>query len=166
MDAALKFLNILQVLDRHGVDFILVGGVAAILEGAPVSTLDLDVVVLPTEENRERLLSALVELEARYFDPAGRHIVPDLPKLETMRLHRLVTKYGPLDVLKTIGHGLGYADLSGETEVYEVAGLSVRTLRLEMVIRSKEEANRDKDRAVLPILRQTLQMKKSFTQDN
>ena len=165
MDAALKFLDILQVLDRHGVDFILVGGVAAILEGAPVSTLDLDVVVLPTGENRERLLSALVELEARYLDPAGRHIVPDLPKLETMRLHRLLTKHGPLDVLKNIGHGLGYADLSGETEIYEVAGLSIRTLRLEMVIRSKEEANRDKDRAVLPVLKQTLQMKKASTKD-
>lgn len=166
MDAALKFLNILQVLDRHGVDFILVGGVAAILEGAPVSTLDLDVVVLPTGENRERLLSALVELDARYLDPAGRHIVPDLPKLETMRLHRLVTKYGPLDVLKTIGHGLGYEALSGETEIYEVAGLSVRTLRLEMIIRSKEEANRDKDRATLPILYRTLQMRKTSAQDD
>jgi hypothetical protein len=166
MDAALKFLNILQVLNRHGVDFILVGGVAAILEGAPVSTFDLDVVVLPTGENRERLLSALVDLDARYLDPAGRHIVPDLPKLETMRLHRLVTKYGPLDVLKSIGNGLGYEDLSGETEIYEVAGLSVRTLRLEMIIRSKEEANRDKDRAVLPILHQTLQMKKASKKDS
>ncbi len=160
MDAALKFLNILQVLGHHGVDFILVGGVAAILEGAPVSTFDLDVVVLPTGENRERLLAALVELEARYLDPAGRHIVPDLTKLETMRLHRLLTRHGPLDVLKTIGSGLGYADLAGETEIYEIAGLSVRTLRLEMVIRSKEEANREKDRAALPVLRQTLLMKK------
>jgi predicted nucleotidyltransferase len=165
MDAALKFLNILQVLGRHGVDFILVGGVAAILEGAPVSTLDLAVVVLPTLENRERLLSALVELDARYFDPAGRHTLPDLPKLETMRLHRLLTRHGPLDVLETIGKDLRYEDLAGETEVYDVGGLSVRTLRLEMIIRSKEEANREKDQAVLPLLRQTLRMKKASTTD-
>jgi hypothetical protein len=48
MDAELRFLDILKALIRHGVEFILVGGVAAILEGAPVSTFDLDVMVRPT----------------------------------------------------------------------------------------------------------------------
>ena len=51
---------------------VLVGGFAAILEGAPVPTLDLDVVVQPTPEDRERLLDALEELHARYLDPLRR----------------------------------------------------------------------------------------------
>src|SRR3954447_20788502 len=105
MDAALRFFDILKILDQHGVEFILVGGVAAILEGAPVSTFDLDVVVRPTPEDRQRLLGALDELHARYLDPAGRHIVPDAGKLETLRIHRLVTNLGPLDVLTSIGAG-------------------------------------------------------------
>jgi hypothetical protein len=48
MEAALRFLDILRVLSRHRVEFILVGGVAAILEGAPVSTFDLDIMVHST----------------------------------------------------------------------------------------------------------------------
>ena len=43
MPAAIRFLDLLRVLDRHKVDFIVVGGVAAILEGAPVATFDLDI---------------------------------------------------------------------------------------------------------------------------
>jgi len=72
MAAAPRFAEILEVLSRHRVELILVGGVAAILEGAPVSTLDLDVVVQPTPEDRERLLDALEELHARYLDPLRR----------------------------------------------------------------------------------------------
>lgn len=159
MDASLKLFEILKVLTRHSVDFILVGGVAAILEGAPVSTFDLDIVVRPTPEDRDRLLDAVRELNARYLDPAGRTILPDREKLDTLRIQRMVTDAGPLDILQSIGHGLAYSDLIDETEIYEIEGLRIRTLRLAMIIRSKEEANRDKDQATLPILRRTLRLK-------
>jgi len=159
MDAALRFFDILKTLAHYGVEFILVGGVAAILEGAPVSTFDLDVMVRPTPEDRDRLLEALRELNARYLDPAGRQIFPDRERLDTLRIHRLVTDAGPMDVLEQIGKDLTYADLVEKTEIYEIDGLSIRTLRLEMIIRSKEEANRDKDQATLPILRRTLLLK-------
>jgi predicted nucleotidyltransferase len=159
MDVELRFLDILRMLIRHEVEFILVGGVAAILEGAPVSTFDLDVMARPTPENRDRLFEALSELNARYLDPAGRRILPDRAKLDSLRIHRLVTDSGPLDVLEQIGRDLTYADLVEHTEIYEVAGVAIRTLHLEMIIRSKEEANRDKDRATLPILRQTLRLR-------
>jgi hypothetical protein len=158
VDASLRFSGIIRVLVQHGVDFILVGGVAAILEGAPVSTFDVDVLV-PREDDRKRLLAALQELNARYLDPAGRHIVPDLVKLDSLRMNRLVTDLGHLDVLTSIGNDLSYSDLVGETETYEVDGSPIRTLKLAMIIRSKEEANRDKDRAVLPILKRTLLLK-------
>jgi hypothetical protein len=84
---SVKFLGILRVLLRHGVDFIVVGGVAAQLEGAPILTLDLDVLYDKAAENLERLLGALRELKARYRDPAGRHIEPDRTKLETFRIN-------------------------------------------------------------------------------
>ena len=159
MIALLRFDGILKVLVDHGVEFILVGGVAAVLEGAPLSTLDVDVVFLRRDENLPPLLDALRALNARYADPAGRHIVPDADKLAALPIHRLVTSLGALDVMETIGHGLSYADLLGDTQVMEVAGVKVRVLGLETIILSKEQANRDKDRATLHVLRQTLRMK-------
>jgi len=160
MDSDPKFVEILKILSRHEVEFILVGGIAAILEGVPISTFDLDVVFLRTDENLQHLLAALLELDARYLDPAGRHIVPDAAKLASLRMHRLVTSLGPLDVMETIGTGLAYADLIDDTRISELGGFSVRVLGLATVIRSKEQANRDKDRATLPILRRTLRLKR------
>jgi hypothetical protein len=77
---SVKFLGLLRVLLRHGVDFFVVGGVAAQLEGAPILTLDLDVLYDTTPQNLDRLLAALREIKAHYRDPAGRHIEPDLEK--------------------------------------------------------------------------------------
>ncbi|HEY4594581.1 MAG TPA: hypothetical protein VIJ61_19335, partial [Thermoanaerobaculia bacterium] len=89
MDVApLKLFEILKVLARHKVDLLVAGGIAAIIEGAPVSTFDLDIMVFPSEDNRERLLAALGELNARYRDPAGRLLIPDRDKLSALRIHR------------------------------------------------------------------------------
>ena len=156
MDSAPRFIQILKVLSHHEVEFILVGGLAAVVQGAPVVTFDLDIVFLKTAENLARLLAALQELDARYLDPAGRHIVPDADKLSSFRMHAMITSLGPLDAMETIGAGMSYADLVNDTRVSEVVGVSVRVLGLEKIILSKEQANRDKDRATLPILRQTL----------
>jgi predicted nucleotidyltransferase len=165
MAATLKFGDILQVLSRNGVDFILVGGIAAILEGAPVSTFDLDVVIRRTIENHQKVLDALRELNAHYLDPAGRHIIPDAGKLDTMRLHRLLTDFGPLDVLESIGDGLTYGDLVDHTRSYKVAGFQVLTLNLETIILSKEQAHREKDMMVLPILYRTLKLKRAASSE-
>lgn len=165
MAAAPRFLDILKVLASHQVEFVVVGGVAAILEGAPVSTLDLDIMHECSEANRARLLPALQQLHARYFDPARRTIFPDAQKLETLRLHRLVTDAGPLDILTDIAPRSTYEDLASETVVYEIEGLRVRVLTLAAVVRSKEHAGRDKDRAVLPVLRRTLALKRSGGRD-
>jgi hypothetical protein len=82
-----------------------------------------------------------------------------MEKLRTLRLHLLRTDLGALDVLRTVGHGLTFQDLIGRTLVYELGEHRVRVLELAAVIETKEQANRDKDRAVLPVLRQTLAMK-------
>jgi predicted nucleotidyltransferase len=159
MGSAPDFTEILKVLFRHEVEFILVGGLAAIVQGAPVLTFDLDIVFLKTPENLPRLFAALQEIDARYLDPAGRHIVPDAKKLASFKMHQLVTSLGPLDVMETIGAGMSYSDLVDDTQISEVAGVNVRVLGLKTIILSKEQANRDKDRATLHVLRRTLQLK-------
>lgn len=159
---SVRFLGLLRVLLRHKVDFLVVGGVAAQLEGAPIVTFDLEILYDKAPENLSRLLAALRELKARYRDPAGRHIEPDTAKLATFRVNLLLTDLGALDVLSAIGKGLTYQDLVGRTLSYELGEVRVRVLDLAAVIETKEQANRDKDRAVLPVLRQTLAMKKSL----
>ena len=155
-----EFLEILGALTRHEVDFILVGGLAASLSGVPILTFDVDIVPNPSAENRPRLLNALQEVDAYYLDPAGRHIEPDLERLRTLRIQRLVTRFGTLDVLAKIGHALTYPDLVDRTHWNETGDLRVRVLDLDMIIRSKEEANREKDRATLPMLRQALRIER------
>jgi predicted nucleotidyltransferase len=160
MDASPKFLDALRVLVGHEVEFIVVGGVAAILEGAPISTFDLDIMHRREEANYSRLLEALTALDAVYLDPAGRTIRPDLGKLRSFRLHRLITSAGPLDLLTEIDPGWTYDDLAEQTVTYEVDGLSVRVVQLEIVIQSKRQAHRDKDKAALPVLQRALELKR------
>lgn len=100
MDASQnRFFRLLEVLVRHDVEFVIVGGVAALLEGAPILTLDLDVVHQKTPENVERLLRALEEIHARYRDPAGQLILPNAAHLSTNRFNLLITDLGALDIL-------------------------------------------------------------------
>ncbi len=66
------FIHILKTLTGHQVEFILVGGVCAVLHGTPVSTFDIDLVHARTAKNISNLLLALEDLDARYRDPAGR----------------------------------------------------------------------------------------------
>src|SRR5436305_4610311 len=127
---SVKFLGLLRVLLRHEVEFFVVGGVAAQLEGAPILTFDLDVLYDRAPENLARLLAALRELKARYRDPAGRHIEPDAAKLATLRMHLLLTELGALDVLGSIGNGLTYGDLVDRTIAFELGGARVRVLEL------------------------------------
>jgi hypothetical protein len=152
-----RFKEALEVLGHHRVDFIVVGGVAAVLGGAPISTFDLDIVHDRAPANVARLLSALKDLDARYRDLTGRVLRPEAQGLEGEGHHLLLTRCGPLDVLGRIGAGRGYQDLIGDSVVRPLDGLTVRVLGLEALIRSKIEAGRDKDRAVLATLRRTLE---------
>lgn len=106
---SVRFLGLLRVLLRHGVDFFVVGGVAAQLEGASILTLDLDVLLYDrASENLARLLAALREFNTRYRDPVGRHIEQDLGKRATLRMSLLLTDLGALDIMGAIGTGLTY----------------------------------------------------------
>jgi hypothetical protein len=162
MNARPEFLEIARCLVENGVKFILVGGVAAIVQGAPVSTFDLDIVIDPTDAaNGALLLGALESLDARYLDLAGRHLLPTAERLATLRIHRLVTKFGVLDILTAIGKGRRYTELLAHTSLTALTpGLPVRILHLSAIIQSKEEAGREKDLAALPVLRRTLELSK------
>lgn len=153
-----NFLAILRILLKAQVDFIVVGGVSGVLQGAPIATFDLDVVHSRHPENIFRLLSALDLLKARYRIPGAEHKKPERSHLESPGHQLLSTEAGPLDLLGAIGHAHGYDDLIGETIELEIEkGLHVRVLKLESLIKVKEETASEKDKVALLILRRTLQ---------
>jgi hypothetical protein len=152
-----RFLEILKVLTRHRVDFVIVGGVSAVLHGAPVTTFDLDVVHSRANENITRLLSALQELDAVYRAQPERQLRPGETHLASAGHQLLLTKFGPLDVLGMIGKSRTWEDLLGGTRTMEMEpGMVVRVLDLETLIAVKEELGFPKDTAMLPLLRQAL----------
>jgi hypothetical protein len=152
------FLLILQTLAKHDVDFIIVGGVCAVLHGAPISTFDLGLVHSREPDNVDRLLAALEELETVYRAQGSRLLRPQKSDLMTAGHHLLMTRGGPLDILGAIGRERGYGELLEHCVAVKLGeDLAVRLLKLEILIETKKEAGRDKDNAVLSILQRTLE---------
>jgi len=128
-----------------------------VLAGAPISTFDLDIVPSRSPDNLVRLVAALSEIDARYRDLTGRILRPEIAGLAGPGHHLLLTTCGPVDVLGTIGRGDGYDQLLAGVVERQISGHRVRTLGLPSLIRTKEAAGREKDLAVLAILRRTLE---------
>jgi len=153
------FLEILKILTKHKVDFIVVGGVCAVLHGAPVTTFDLDLVHSRSSQNLASLMSALNELDAFYRGRGDQRLKPKRSHLSSPGHQLLMTNAGPLDLLGTIGVGHSYKDLLKHTVELEAGGLRLRILNLEKLIEIKKETITDKDKAMLPILQRTLEEK-------
>lgn len=151
----IDFLEILKVLGAHQVDCIVVGGVSGVLQGAPMTTIDLDVVHSRTPGNVERLLQALEDLEAFARGHGERRLRPNRSHLESPGHQLLMTKHGPLDLLGAIGGGRGYEDLIPRTVEMHLGPLKVRVIDLDTLIELKETAGREKDKAVIAILKRT-----------
>jgi predicted nucleotidyltransferase len=148
--------EILRLLADRKVEFVVVGMVAGVLRGAPVTTIDLDIVHRREAENVSRLLQVLVGLEATYrHDP--RRLSPDESHLMSEGHQLLATKHGDLDCLGTVGEGRSYEDLLDRApELTLLQGVILRVIDLPMLIELKEQAGRPKDLAALPVLRATL----------
>lgn len=153
----------LKALQEAGVDFILVGGLAAVLNGAPVNTYDVDVVHSRHADNVARLLPVLEALDAIYRIQPSRRLRPNASHLASAGHSNLMTKYGHLDFLGAIGEDLTYEDLLPDSEEMDLGeGLRIRVLKLEKLIEIKQQLHGEKDRAVLPILLRTLEEKRKL----
>ena len=147
-----------ECLNRHEVEYVVVGGGAAQLHGAPViRTRDADVVPSNSGDNLDRLAAALREMDARVWvgpdEPDGLAMAFDRGTLGQIEgFLNLVTRFGPLDVTYRPDGTGGYADLAQSVVVVKLLGVDVPIASLEDIIRSKEAAGRPKDIAVLPVL--------------
>jgi predicted nucleotidyltransferase len=137
---------LLKLLADSEVEFVLIGGVAAIVHGTARLTKDLDVVYRRTPENLTRLQACLSS-----HKPYLRGAPPGLPfcfDVETMRRglnFTLTTDLGALDLLGEVTGGGRYEDLLPHTERVHAYGVSCLCLNLEKLIQVKRAAGRPKD---------------------
>lgn len=143
--------GLLRALTSHGVQFIVVGGVAAVLHGAPTVTKDLDIVPARSPENLARLKQLLDELDARFrYD--DRNLRPNDSHLSGNGQLLLSTKLGPLDVLLRLHDERDYDALLPNTVELADGDEVLSVIDIETLIAIKMEANRPKDRIMLPVL--------------
>ena len=153
--------EIVATLDRHRVDYVVIGGLAAVWHGAPYITNDIDITPRNDPTNLGRLSAALHELEARVrLDELGRETLPfehDAESLARSEILNLTTRAGNLDISLVPSGTRGYPDLQRDSLEISVGGARPRVASLADVIRSKEAADRPKDRVALPVLRRLLE---------
>ena len=157
---ALQAEALFACLDRHGVQYVLIGGLAAVLHGSPLPTLDADICPSTNPDNLERLAAALDELDARIRTPDaidGVAFPRDAVFLSRIALLNLVTRAGDVDLAFTPAGTAGFPDLSERAIPMIIQGVTVLVAALDDVIRSKQAANRPKDHRTLPALLQLLE---------
>jgi len=148
--------EILEGLLEAGVDFILVGGLAAVIQGAPVTTMDVDIVHSQSPENISKLLAFLKSIGAVHRRLDDELIEPKEGDLSAKGHALFTTQLGPLDVLAVIEEGRGYDDLLDHTVEIDFRGHTLRVLDLKMMIHLKRASTDPKDMQRLPLLRETL----------
>lgn len=151
--------RLVTTLARHGVRYVLIGAVAARLQGFPRMTADADITPARDAGNLARLAAALRELDARVYTESVPEGIPfdcSPAMLSRADLWNLVTSAGRLDVAFKPSGTEGYEDLARNAVGFEVFGVSLDAASLEDIIRSKEAADRPQDRQDVIILRQMI----------
>jgi len=147
---ALELQPLLKALDRHGVDFVVVGGLAGIAHGSSYPTYDLDIAYSRERSNLRRLASALAEIGVTL-----RGAPSDLPfQLDDQTLANganftFDTEFGSFDILGDIAGIKSYEDLRREAKTERLEGVEVRVASLNHLISMKRAANRTKDQLMV-----------------
>jgi hypothetical protein len=159
--ALLQPRDIFRVLAAHGVRYVVIGNLGATLHGSPLVTNDIDLCPSRDDANLVALAAALTEMGARIRTgdaPDGLPFACDAAFLRQMKMVNLTTRFGDLDLSFEPSGTTGYEDLRQRAvHIKFQDGLSTEIASLEDIIRSKEAANREKDRLALPTLRLLLQ---------
>jgi len=138
--------TLLGLLAGADIDFVVVGGVAVVVQANPRFTRDLDICYATDTANLERLGALLVSLEARLRDiDEDVPFEPDARTLRRTSMLTLTTREGDLDLLVDPPGSPGYAALRRRADTIELAGAAVRIASLEDLIGMKRAAGRPQD---------------------
>lgn len=152
--------RIFETLNRHDVRYVVIGAFAANVQGWPEPTGDVDVTPEREVRNLQCLAAALAEMESVALDDDGE-AMPGWP-LDDQHLRMsgrtlVQTRYGELDIVLDPAGASGYPDLVRDARRYAIAdGVEILVVALRRVIESKEIVGREKDKAVLPRMREIL----------
>ncbi len=143
---------LLKALVDHGVDFVLVGGMAGIAQGSSYPTYDIDVAYARDKANLQRLARALVELRVSLRvegEAADLPFLPDARSLENGANFTFMTDFGMFDILGDVAGVSSYEELRGDATVQDVEGFPIRVASIGHLIAMKRAANRTKDKLML-----------------
>ncbi len=135
------FGRILEDLNRVGIRYVLIGGIALIRHGVVRATRDVDVVLAPEPENLERLRGLIVEWPATR--PDGSPVPHDA--VAPGRTIHLATPHGELDLLAELSPPLSFAELSDRAETRRVDGVEAPICSLADLVALKRIAGRERD---------------------
>jgi predicted nucleotidyltransferase len=142
--------DILRRLTARGVDFVVIGGIAAVLHGSAQATFDLDICYAIDPGNLAALGEALVELNAQLKDVDGQvRFVPDARTLKRVEVLTMTTELGELDVLARPSGSPGYEALRRNADRFDLDGFSVLVASIDDLIAMKAAAGRRKDLAAV-----------------
>ena len=148
MDAYPLLAQIAALLERHGLQVVLIGNAAAALQGAPVTTVDFDFLFRPTPANKKKLVQLTAELEAVLLKP-------HYPVSSMIRISRDEDGL-QLDFMGEI-HGMtSFEGLRKRAVEVRFGDARLLVAGLPDIIRSKKAAGRPRDLAVLPVLEKAL----------
>jgi predicted nucleotidyltransferase len=154
--------RILGLLTARGVDFVLIGGYAAVLHGSPRVTRDLDLCYATDTPNLEALGMVLTELHAR---PAGADgqlpFVADERALARVELLTLETDAGRLDLMTAPAGSPGYERLRSNAARYDIGGFLVKVAEIDDLLSMKSAAGRPKDLADVAELEAITRLRRS-----
>src|ERR1035441_6318112 len=148
MDAAPLLARIAELLDRHGLEAVLIGNAAAALQGAPVTTVDLDFLFRKTPANLKKLKALAAELDAVIFKP-------EYPVSGLLRVARDSDGL-QLDFMTAIDGIRSFEGLRKRARAVRFGETTLYVAALSDIIKSKTAAGRPRDLAVLGILETTL----------
>ena len=140
----------METLERHGVDFVVVGGVAGLAQGSSYPTYDLDVAYSRDAPNLRRLARALAEITVTLRGaPADLPFRPDAQTLANGANFTFDTAFGSFDILGDVAGIKSYDDLRRGSQLKRIAGVDVRVASLDHLICMKRAANRTKDQLMV-----------------
>ncbi len=148
----------LHALCDAGVDFVVIGGVAANLHGSAYVTFDLDIYYSRASANLKRLKEALSPFHPRPFGfPPDLPFIWDESMLRNCTILTLQTDLGRLDLLAEVA-GLGsYEETKAQAKIATEAGREIAVLDIRSLILAKRAAGRPKDLAMIPELESLLE---------
>jgi len=154
--------KLLKALYDQGVEFVIIGGAAAVLHGSAYVTGDLDVCYSREKENLKKLATALAPFKASLRgSPKNLPFRLDADSLKSGLNFTLTTDLGDLDILGEVTGLGGYGAAMAFSEELEIFGMRCKVLTLEGLIKNKRAVGRKKDLMLLPELEALLAIRKS-----